>query len=62
VQIEHLGEQEAYAIGELAKRCGHPDVVDLHVALCARRRRQHVVTTDVDDLRRIDPALSLIAL
>jgi len=35
-------------------------VIDVHVALCARERHHALVTTDIDDLARIDPDLSLI--
>jgi hypothetical protein len=41
-------------------RTGHDDVIDVHVALCARERRHAVVTTDPEDLLRIDHALPLI--
>jgi hypothetical protein len=33
-----------------------------HVVICARRAGQGVVTSDPDDLRRLDPALRLITL
>jgi len=39
---------------------GHADTVDEHVALCAREREHAVVTSDPDDLARIDPGLPLI--
>jgi hypothetical protein len=35
-------------------------VVDVHVALCARDRHHAVVTSDPDDIARIDPTLRLI--
>lgn len=38
------------------------DVVDATVALCARERGGAVVTSDAADLRRIDPALTVIAI
>jgi predicted nucleic acid-binding protein len=41
---------------------GTSDITDAHVVICARRSDQHVVTSDSDDLRRLDPALRLIAL
>jgi predicted nucleic acid-binding protein len=62
VELISLDESEAYAIGELARRRGHSDVVDIHVALCARRRESRVVTTDPSDIGRVDPRLVLIAL
>ena len=33
-----------------------------HVAVCARRTGQTVVTSDADDLRRIAPELRLLAV
>jgi hypothetical protein len=39
---------------------GHHDVTDVHVALCARERGHAVVTSDLDDLARVDPSLVII--
>lgn len=50
----------ARAVGVMCASSGHPDVIDVHVALCARERHHAVVTSDVDDLARIDPDLPLI--
>jgi hypothetical protein len=36
------------------------DVVDASVALLARRFRAAVVTSDANDLRRIDPSVDLV--
>jgi hypothetical protein len=36
--------------------------VDAHVVLCARRAGQAVVTSDPDDLRHLDPSLTLVTL
>jgi predicted nucleic acid-binding protein len=36
------------------------DIVDAHVVICARRARQTIVTSDPDDLRRLDPDLRLV--
>ena len=52
----------ARAIGLLIGRCGHRDVVDVSVALCAKERGHTVVTSDPDDLRAIDPSISLAEL
>ena len=43
--------------GLLCPRSGHADVVDVSVALCARQRNLHVVTSDPQDLRAVDDAL-----
>jgi hypothetical protein len=52
----------ARAVGELCGRTGSSDVVDVHVVVHARRTGQAVVTSDADDLRRIDPTLRIIEI
>lgn len=49
----------AEACGTLCGRAGSDDVVDASVVLVARREHAVVVTSDVADLRRLDPGLSL---
>lgn len=62
VAVAVLDRPAAQAVGLLVARCGHADVVDVHVALCARRFGQTVVTADPDDLRRIDAGLPILSL
>ncbi|MDO5093369.1 MAG: hypothetical protein Q4D79_08105 [Propionibacteriaceae bacterium] len=62
VYVPPLDEVTARAVGLLCGRTGHPDIVDVHVALHARDQNQTVVTSDPDDLRAIDPALSLVVV
>jgi len=50
----------ARTVGPICATTGHADVVDVHVALCARDRRHAVVTSDPDDIARIDPTVKLI--
>jgi len=50
----------ARTVGSICAATGHADVVDVHVALCARDRRHAVVTSDPDDIARIDPTVKLI--
>jgi hypothetical protein len=50
----------ARTVGLLCARTGHDDVIDASVALCAKERRHAVVTSDPDDLSRIDPGLPVI--
>jgi hypothetical protein len=47
-------------VGLLCARSGHDDVIDVHVALCARERRHAVITSDPDDISRVDPRLPII--
>jgi len=37
-------------------------VVDAHVVICARRSHQAIVTSDPEDLRRLDPHAVLISV
>ena len=50
----------ARAVGVLCATSRHEDVIDVHVALCARERRHAVVTSDPEDIARIDASLPLI--
>ena len=58
-QVVSLDDPIARAVGLLCGRSAHADVVDVSVALCARQRNMHVVTSDPEDLRAIDDALIL---
>ena len=49
----------AEAAGVLCGRASTSDVIDASVVLVARRERALVVTSDVNDLRRLDPGLTL---
>lgn len=55
-------EPTARAVGEMCGRSGHHDVVDVHVAVHARRHGQVVVTGDPHDIRRVDPTLRIIEI
>jgi predicted nucleic acid-binding protein len=53
----------ALEIGALLGRSGTADVVDACVAICARNLGNcPVVTSDPDDLRKLDPTLPLIVV
>lgn len=58
-EVVALDDPVARAVGLLCGRSGHADVVDVSVALCARQRNLHVITSDPDDLRAVDGALIL---
>jgi hypothetical protein len=55
-QVEPMSEAQARAVGVLASRSRHDDVVDLTVVEGALRRRVAIVTSDPRDLRRIAAA------
>lgn len=54
-----LDRVDATSVGRLLAASGTADVVDAHVVVCARRAGQRVVTSDPDDLRRLDPTLEV---
>jgi hypothetical protein len=58
-EVSSLDQVLAEAVGVLCGRTGTSDVVDASVVLTARRARAVVVTSDVGDLRRLDPHLAL---
>ncbi len=52
----------ATAAGRLLARTATSDIVDAHVAICAERAGQVVVTSDPADLRRLAPGLQLLVI
>jgi predicted nucleic acid-binding protein len=60
IDIAIMTPNVARTVGLLCARSGHNDVIDVHVALCARERRHAVVTSDPNDISRVDPALLII--
>jgi hypothetical protein len=62
VVIEALNDLQARAAGQLCGVTKTSDVIDATVVLCARRRGHSVMTSDVEDLRRLDPTLRLVSV
>jgi predicted nucleic acid-binding protein len=60
LQIHPLDDHTARAAGQLCGATATTDVIDAQVVLTARTRGRRVATSDPDDLRRLDPALTLI--
>lgn len=60
IDVAVMTPNVARSVGLLCARSGHDDVIDVHVALCARERRHAVITSDPDDISRVDPAVSVI--
>ncbi|HXX66961.1 MAG TPA: PIN domain-containing protein [Polyangiaceae bacterium] len=56
-EVPALDQILAEAAGVLCGRTGTSDVVDASVVLTARREHAVVVTSDVADLKRLDPDL-----
>jgi hypothetical protein len=61
-RVVDLDEDMALAAGVLLGRRGASDVVDASVVLCARRHRQPIITSDPEDLSRLDGRVELHAL
>jgi hypothetical protein len=62
VQVVVMDEEVALAVGEPCGRSRHSDVVAVQVVLHARAMGHRVVTSDPDDLRKVDPGLPLIVI
>jgi predicted nucleic acid-binding protein len=58
-RVVPLDRRTALVAGMLLGSRGAGDVVDASVVVCARRYGQPVVTSDPEDLRRLDPDLPL---
>jgi rRNA-processing protein FCF1 len=52
----------AEAAGMLCGRAGTSDIIDASVVLLARREQATVVTSDLADLRRLDPNLAIVTI
>lgn len=61
-EIVPLDDTSARAVGYLLGRARTADVVDASVVWCARQRDAVVLTSDPDDLRRLDPKVRLVTL
>lgn len=57
--VPALDRELAQAVGTLCGRASSSDVVDASVVLIARRERATVLTSDFEDLKRLDPTLPL---
>src|ERR1043165_4044348 len=62
VEIAPLDEHLARSCGELCAAAGLADVIDASVVILARERRDPIVTSDPNDLRRLDPGARIIPL
>jgi hypothetical protein len=60
VEIIPLDEQLARSCGELCGATNSPDIIDASVVIIARKRRDSIVTSDPNDLQRLDPAAPII--
>jgi predicted nucleic acid-binding protein len=56
VEIVPLDEHLSRSCGEICGAAGTSDVIDASVVIVAKERNDVIVTSDDDDLRRLDPA------
>jgi predicted nucleic acid-binding protein len=57
-----LDRVHATNIGRLLAASATADIADAHVAVCARRAGQQVVTSDPHDLANLDPRIRLVVV
>lgn len=57
-----LDRADAIQVGRLLAASATSDIADAHVVVCARRAGQPVVTSDPDDLHRLDATLQLVVV
>lgn len=57
-----LDGAQATQVGLLLAASKTADIADAHVVICARQRGQSIVTSDPEDLQRLDPVARLIVV
>jgi hypothetical protein len=62
VEVVALDDTRARAAGQLCGVTRTSDVIDASVVLCARSRGHAVMTSDADDLRRLDREVRLVVV
>jgi hypothetical protein len=60
--IVALDGPDATQVGILLAASHTTDIVDAHVVICARRQGEAIVTSDPEDLQRLDPGAELIVV
>lgn len=57
-----LDGPDATQVGILLATSRTADIADAHVVICARRHAEPIVTSDPDDLHRLDPDARLVVV
>jgi predicted nucleic acid-binding protein len=60
--VASLDGVDATSVGILLASSRTTDIADAHVVVCAKRTAQPIVTSDPNDLRRLDPAATLVEI
>ena len=61
-EVLALDDHQARAAGQICGVSGTSDIVDASVAVAARRRGARVITSDPDNIHRLDPHIDVIAI
>jgi len=60
--VRSLDAVDAVGVGILLRASHTKDIADAHVVICAKRAQQAIVTSDPDDLVRLDPSASVVRI
>ena len=60
--LRPLDGVDAISVGILLGATRTKDIADAHVVVCAKRANQAIVTSDPDDLVRLDPSANLVRI
>ncbi len=60
--VSSLDVVDATSVGILLRASRTRDTADAHVVICAKRAKQAIVTSDPDDLARLDPSATLVPI
>ncbi len=60
--LKSLDAVDATSVGILLAASRTRDIADAHVVICAKRAKQVIVTSDPDDLARLDPSATLVRI
>jgi hypothetical protein len=60
--VRALDGVDATSVGILLRATGTRDITDAHVVICAKRTGQTIVTSDPEDLLRLNPSASLVRI
>jgi hypothetical protein len=62
VAVVPLDHESARAAGELCAASNSTDVIDASVVVLAKARRASIISSDPNDLRRLDPTAQVIPI
>jgi hypothetical protein len=60
--VKSLDAVDATSVGILLGASRTRDIADAHVVICAKRAKQAIVTSDPEDLARLDPSTTLVRI